>query len=170
MRNIPSSRALENRTGQKFRGLQSSPPLSLPPSGSKRDATILLSVHSKVNFFTRCLKGARETSPRNHDSANGWKLRLYVFTPEVTLFYSCLAAVGEINFHMQNGTSSRGFRRDGRASIPSERGQERLEILGKFGQAAWLQLSFKLRHGPAYAVCGLNSRRVSHEVSVRGRN
>lgn len=45
-----------------------SPLAPSPPSGSKRDATILLSVHSKVNFFTRCLKGARETSPRSHDS------------------------------------------------------------------------------------------------------
>lgn len=90
---------LENRIEQKLRGLQSLS-LSLPPLGSSgmKETRILLNVRSKVNFFTRPIGVER---PRGTTMDGGpadgscAPPAADVFTPEVTLFYSCLAAVGE---------------------------------------------------------------------------
>lgn len=55
---------------------------------------------------------------------------------------------GEINFHMQNGTSSRGFRP--RVDTMDRRVGRLGNLGGKFESscaACWLQLSFKSRYG-----------------------
>lgn len=82
------------------------------------------------------MKGAREASPWNHDSANtmdgpgdGSCAATDVFTPEVTLFYSWLAAVGKRVRSISICKTGRRAAVSGRASIPWTGELAGLEIL-----------------------------------------
>lgn len=99
---IPQKWETSSRESYRAKVERPSISLPLPPSfgieWDESETRILLNVRSKVNFFTRPIGVER---PRGTTMDGGpadgscAPPAADVFTPEVTLFYSCLAAVGE---------------------------------------------------------------------------